>query len=231
MSMVKSAETSSSAAATQLATQPGATLHVAGTCAALTVKTNMETYVAEAWAELDGQACDARTVADFQIGEDEIRVSALDPASRLTLAVPAAFEVSVSMGGDACDVDVAGWLEGCVDVSTTSGSVSVKTVKGMLTRLRTGAGSVSVGSVDGNLDVETGGGSVELGKVVGEEVRAVAGGGGAIRVKAIYSKRAEVRHLICSASIRRPPVLPPHPRSYTSPPPRRLRAPPAASPP
>ena len=114
MSMVKSAETSSSAAATQLATQPGATLHVAGTCAALTVKTNMETYVAEAWAELDGQACDARTVADFQIGEDEIRVSALDPASRLTLAVPAAFEVSVSMGGDACDVDVAGWLEGCV---------------------------------------------------------------------------------------------------------------------
>ena len=33
------------------------------------------------------------------------------------------------------DVDVAGWLEGSVDVSTESGSVSVKTVKGMLTRL------------------------------------------------------------------------------------------------
>jgi len=115
-------------------------LRVAGKCASLTVKTNMETYVAEAWAELDGEACDARSVADFDVTEGEIKVSVLASAARLTLTVPAAFEVSVGMSGGACDVDVAGWLEGSVDVSTESGSVSVKTVKGMLTRLRTGAG-------------------------------------------------------------------------------------------
>ena len=161
---------------TTLPTVPGAQLTVAGHCASLTVKTNMETYVAEAWAELDGQACDARAVADFDVSEGEIKVSVTEAAARLTLAVPAAFEVSVGMSGGACDVDVAGWLEGCVHVSTDSGSVNVKTVRGMLTRLRTGAGDVSVGSVDGNLDAETGNGSVTLGKIVGEEVRAIAGG-------------------------------------------------------
>ena len=179
---------------TTLPTVPGAQLTVAGHCASLTVKTNMETYVAEAWAELDGQACDARGVADFDVSEGEIKVSVTEAAARLTLAVPAAFEVSVGMSGGACDVDVAGWLEGCVHVSTDSGSVNVKTVRGMLTRLRTGAGDVSVGSVDGNLDAETGNGSVTLGKIVGEEVRAIAGGrpSNALRAKAIYAKRTEL---------------------------------------
>ena len=179
---------------TTLPTVPGAQLTVAGHCASLTVKTNMETYVAEAWAELDGQPCDARAVADFDVSEGEIKVSVTEAAARLTLAVPAAFEVSVGMSGGACDVDVAGWLEGCVHVTTDSGSVNVKTVRGMLTRLRTGAGDVSVGSVDGNLDAETGDGSVTLGKIVGEEVRAIAGGraSNAIIAKAIYAKRTEL---------------------------------------
>ena len=117
---------------TTLPTVPGAQLTVAGQCASLTVKTNMETYVAEAWAEVDGQACDARTVADFDVSEGAIRVSVTEALARLTLTVPAAFEVSVGMSRGACDVDVAGWLEGCVDVSTDSGSVSVQTVKGMV---------------------------------------------------------------------------------------------------
>ena len=117
-----------------------------------------------------------------------------EAAARLTLAVPAAFEVSVGMSGGACDVDVAGWLEGCVHVSTDSGSVDVKTVRGMLTRLHTGAGDVSVGSVDGNLDAETGDGSVTLGKTVGEEVRAIAGGRASneLREGHIYAKRTEL---------------------------------------
>lgn len=179
---------------TTLPTVPGAQLTVAGQCASLTVKTNMETYVAEAWAEVDSQACDARTVADFDVSEGAIRVSVTEALARLTLAVPAAFEVSVDMSRGACDVDVAGWLEGSVDVSTDSGSVSVQTVKGMRTRLRTGAGDVSVGSVDGNLDAQTGEGSVRLGKVVGEEVRAIAGGraSNALSAKAIYAKRTEL---------------------------------------
>ena len=127
---------------TTLPTVPGAQLTVAGQCASLTVKTNMETYVAEAWAEVDGQACDARTVADFDVSEGAIRVSVTEALARLTLTVPAAFEVSVGMSRGACDVDVAGWLEGCVDVSTDSGSVSVQTVKGVV-RVRAGQPSPS----------------------------------------------------------------------------------------
>lgn len=187
-------DAASSLLITTLPTVPGAQLTVTGQCASLTVKTNMETYVAEAWAELDGRSVDARSVADFDVSEGEIKVSVTEAVARLTLTVPAAFEVSVGMSRGACDVDVAGWLEGSVDVSTDSGSVSVKTVKGMLTRLRTGAGDVSVGSVDGNLDAETGDGSVTLGKIVGEEVRAIAGGraSNALRAKAIYAKRTEL---------------------------------------
>ena len=83
---------------TTLPSVPGAQLTVAGQCASLTVKTNMETYVAEAWAEVDGQACDARAVADFDVSEGEIRVSVTEALARLTLAVPAAFEVSVGLG-------------------------------------------------------------------------------------------------------------------------------------
>ena len=212
---------------TTLPTVPGAQLTVAGHCASLTVKTNMETYVAEAWAELDGQACDARVVADFDVSEGEIKVSVTEAAARLTLAVPAAFEVSVGMSGGACDVDVAGWLEGCVHVSTDSGSVNVKTVRGMLTRLRTGAGDVSVGSVDGNLDAETGNGSVTLGKIVGEEVRAIAGGrpSNALRAKAIYAKRTELSSSGTMQARRPPPSACHPPPAARRPPPSALRPP------
>jgi hypothetical protein len=203
-------DAASSLLITTLPTVPGAQLTVTGQCASLTVKTNMETYVAEAWAELDGRSVDARSVADFDVSEGEIKVSVTEAVARLTLTVPAAFEVSVGMSRGACDVDVAGWLEGSVDVSTDSGSVSVKTVKGMLTRLRTGAGDVSVGSVDGNLDAETGDGSVTLGKIVGEEVRAIAGGraSNALRAKAIYAKRTELSSSGAMQARRPPPAVP-----------------------
>ena len=203
-------DAASSLLITTLPTVPGAQLTVTGQCASLTVKTNMETYVAEAWAELDGRSVDARSVADFDVSEGEIKVSVTEAVARLTLTVPAAFEVSVGMSRGACDVDVAGWLEGSVDVSTDSGSVSVKTVKGMLTRLRTGAGDVSVGSVDGNLDAETGDGSVTLGKIVGEEVRAIAGGraSNALRAKAIYAKRTELSSSGAMQACRPPPAVP-----------------------
>ena len=54
---------------TTLPTVPGAQLTVAGQCASLTVKTNMETYVAEAWAELMQLPAPQYTWADAELAE------------------------------------------------------------------------------------------------------------------------------------------------------------------
>eukprot|EP00966_Prymnesium_polylepis_P091167 2110138-Prymnesium_polylepis.1 len=128
------ADASAPTLAVRLATNPLATLRVSGRCAAVTVKTNMETYVADVSAELDGTPCDPAAVASFDTLEDgNLDVSAFGPGAAITVAVPAAFNVQVAMSDGACDVGMRGWLEGDVDLSTERGSVHVGTVKGMLT--------------------------------------------------------------------------------------------------
>lgn len=178
--------------AQRVETAPLSTLTVKGLCSALTVKTNMETYYADAWAEGGGDPCELASVATIEANEaGDICLLATQAHAAITVAVPAAFNVRVDMRGGACDVDMRGWLEGDVDISTERGSVGVATVRGVLTKVRTGGGDVTVGSVDGNLDAETGAGDVAVGKVLGEEVRLVASGG-SLRLKAAYAKRAEL---------------------------------------
>ncbi len=108
----------------------------------------------------------------------------------VTVRVPATFSVDADLAA-ACDVEVAGWLEGTVNVSTPAGSIRVGTVRGLLTSLDTGRGDVRVEHIEGNLDLRTGGGAVELGKILGEEVRAVVRGG-ALRCEAVYAKSLDV---------------------------------------
>lgn len=101
-----------------------------------------------------------------------------------TVSVPASFNVTVEMAGQ-CDVDIAAWLEGTVNVSVAEGSISVNTVRGLRTKLSTGRGDVNVKHVEGNLDVSAGG-DVELGKILGEAVNVEASG--RVRCRAIYAK-------------------------------------------
>ena len=179
-------------APTLIHTAPGATLSISGRCASLVVKTNSETDFAHASATVAGAPCEpARAGALVSNANGDISLAAADADAAILVEVPAVFDVAVAVEG-ACDVEVRGWLEGRVDVSTGRGRVQVGTVRGLLTRLQTEAGDVSVDHVEGNLLVETGAGDVALGKILGEELFAATGAGG-ISAKALYAKRAELR--------------------------------------
>ncbi|KAL1522638.1 hypothetical protein AB1Y20_017617 [Prymnesium parvum] len=177
---------------TQLSTRPHATLHVTGTCASLTVKTNMESDSADVHAEVDSVQCQPHSVSSLDVSSNgDITLRAANPKAAIMIEVPAAFNVKVAMEGDGCNVALNGWLEGDVDISTECGQVDIGTVKGVLTRARTRRGNLNVATVDGNLDVESCSGKVTLGKVLGEEVRAVASGGH-LHLKAVYAKRVKL---------------------------------------
>ena len=151
-------------APTLIHTAPGATLSISGRCAALVVKTNSETDFAHASATVAGAPCElARAGALVSDANGDISLAASNADAAIMVEVPAVFDVAVAVEG-ACDVEVRGWLEGRVDVSTGRGRVQVGTVRGLLTRLQTEAGDVSVDHVEGNLLVETGAGDVALGR-------------------------------------------------------------------
>ena len=79
----------------RLATEPGASLHVSGSCAAVLIKTNMETALAEVHAELDGVPCDPPAVSSIEVADDgHIRVVATRGGATLRVAVPAVFDVN-----------------------------------------------------------------------------------------------------------------------------------------
>jgi len=174
----------------RIVTSPGALLDISGSCSAVSVSTNYETDMAEVSAMLDGASCEVSTVASIETAEDgAIRLVGTDVNASISVAVPAVFDLCVDMRGS-CQAEMAGWLEGKVAMSVEAGDIRVETVKGLLTELRTGRGDVKADSIDGNCNAETLEGSVTLGKVLGEEVRVIAGGSGALVGKAIYAKRA-----------------------------------------
>jgi hypothetical protein len=147
----------SSRAAHSLATVPNATLRVSGSaCSRLVVKTNMETYVATVEASSGGAQCSDEEVAAWASSGADGDLTVRVGADVATVSVPACFNVEVAMEGS-CDVSLDGWLEGTVDVAVDGrGSVGVNTVRGLLTRVRTGGGDVDVKHVEGNLEVVNG---------------------------------------------------------------------------
>lgn len=171
-----------------LATQPNMTLTVRGVTPRLVVRTNMETYVADVDASTVDADVEARATDN---GDLHVRAALHEPDGVTTIAVPASFNVVIEMDSR-CDVDVDGWLEGTVEVAVPEGSVSVNTVRGLLTSITTGRGDVSVKHVEGNLHVVNGDdGSVTLGKVMGEDVRVVSSG--ELTTRAVFARRLDVR--------------------------------------
>lgn len=171
-----------------LATTPGSTLRVSGVSATLTVRANMETYVADVEAaSTDGTPAETESwVTTDDAGN--LTVVAAASGGATTISIPASFNVTIDMAGK-CDVDLPSWLEGTVDVAVGEGNVVVNTVRGLLTSVRTGRGDVRVEHVEGNLAVTTDG-CVDLGKIMGEDVRVSATG--AVRSKALYGKALSV---------------------------------------
>lgn len=159
------------------------------------IRTNMETDVAEVEAEDSvGFPLDASlwTSTSAKHGQITVHPSGAAARSRVVVSVPAAFNVAVDLE-EPCDVEVKGWLDGTVEVAVPEGTVSVGTVRGLMTRVHTGGGDVDVEHVEGNLDVRAGGdgAQVVLGKIMGEDV-AVECAEGQLRCKALYAKRLRV---------------------------------------
>lgn len=174
--------------ALHIATEPNRTLRVSGSCPALVVRTNLETYSATVDATMDGGAAASDEFIQPWASADadcDLEVAVPAECTSATVSVPASFNVSVSMDGTSA-VQVQGWLEGTVDVLVGEGSVDVGTVRGLLTRVHTGRGDVSIKHVEGNVEVVADGGSVSLGKILAQDVRVAASG--ELRCTALYSK-------------------------------------------
>ena len=82
----------------QLATTPGATLRISGSCAAVRVNTNMETGIAGVQAHIEGAACDPSTVVSMEVNVDgNICLVTAQHDVTIMVDVPAAFNVRVDM--------------------------------------------------------------------------------------------------------------------------------------
>ena len=176
--------------ASTISTAPNKTLRVSGVSPRLVVRTNMETYLASISAGVGSAELNVDTWSTLDDGDVHVCAALAGDDGVTTVEVPASFNVIVDMDTQ-CDVSIDGWLEGTVEVTVPTGSVSVNTVRGLLTSIATGRGDVSVEHVEGNLHIHNGeGSSVQLGKIMGEDVRVLSGG--TVASRAVYAKRLHV---------------------------------------
>jgi len=149
--------------------------------------------VATVEASADGREIDVAPWVSSSDGGDLSIEAACAIGGTAIVSVPASFNVEVNMD-ERCDVEMAGWLEGSVSINVNKGSISVNTVRGLLTTLTTGLGDVSVKHVEGNLDLSAGfgaSGNVDLGKIMGEEVNVETSG--RVCCRALYAKNMYIR--------------------------------------
>jgi DUF4097 and DUF4098 domain-containing protein YvlB len=93
--------------------------------------------------------------------------------ARFYINVPSEFDLDIGTSGGS--VDVAGSVEGTVDVATAGGNIEVDDVVGDIS-LRTAGGGITVGNVDGDAGLSTAGGDVRVGDVTGNLGVGTAGG-------------------------------------------------------
>lgn len=180
----------SSGAPLRVRTAPHALVRVLGGAHGgdVAFSTNMESDSATvAASDRLGNALDAAAAVSVEHAENgadfEVVGGAAGPS--LAIAVPASFTILTRRAGQPSNISVAGWLEGGVSLTTERGSLTVGTVRGMLTTLETGEGDIAAEMIEGDARMSTGRGAVSIGKLQGKVLTASSGHGD-ISARAIY---------------------------------------------
>lgn len=193
-----------SSAPRRVPTLPHATVTVRGGAHGGNVafSTNMESDTAMVSAtDLAGHALDAATAFSVEHAKDSASFEVLERVAGMSLdiAVPASFSIVAQRIGQPSNVSVTGWIEGGVALTAERGSLSVRTVRGMLTTLETGEGDISAEMIEGDARMSTSRGAITIGKLQGKVLHAACAHGD-LSARAIY---CEVAHLVArSGSIR-----------------------------